>query len=274
MRVHVIQVGRVSVDERFFEATNVWAAFRAAFGNRGASFPVFGFVVEHPDGVVVVDTGWHHGIQDLSAVRLLSRLMKAPPLITADEEIGPRMRAAGLRPEDVRLVIPTHLDADHAGGIGHFPNSTILVNRAEYEYVTKTRSGRLRAQARFWPDWFAPSFYDLDAEPYGPFAQSFSVTDAKGIRIVPTPGHSPAHVSPVFESDGTKLFFGGDHLIRQSWITSGGIRVSAALHPFKGQARDTNARLMSFVREFPTVVLPSHDPDAEASVAAGEPLRV
>ncbi len=274
MRVHVIQVGQVSLHPGFFEATKIRDALRSAFGNRGASFPVFSFVIEHPDGHVVVDTGWHHGIQELSAVRVLSRLLRAPPLISPDEEVGPAMRAVGLRPEDVRLVIPTHLDADHAGGIGHFPRSEIIVHRAEYDYCTKTRYGRARAQGRFWPDWFRPALYDLEPEPYGAFSHSHAVTERGDVRIVPTPGHSPAHVSPVFEHDGKKLFFAGDHLIGQDWITESGVRLSAMLHVYKKHARDTNRRLFDFVREFPTIVLPSHDADGAANLERGEPVCV
>jgi glyoxylase-like metal-dependent hydrolase (beta-lactamase superfamily II) len=202
------------------------------------------------------------------------RLLKVPVFVTADDEVAPRMRAAGLRTEDVRLVIPTHLDADHAGGIGHFPDATILVNRPEFEYVTQTRYGRIRSQQRFWPDWFQPSLYDLEPEPYGPFIESFSVTDNGDVRLVPTPGHSPAHVSPVIDDDGKKLFFAGDQLIRQDWITADGVKLSAALHVYKKLARDTNAKLWEFVKQFPTIVLPSHDSDAEANISAGEPLKV
>ncbi len=272
MRVHVIQVGRVPVGEDVFSATRYRDALRAIIKGK-ETFPVYAFLVEHPDGHIVVDTGWHHAVATLPMWRFLGRRAGRVPFIEPDDEVGPRMRAIGLRPEDVRLVIPTHLDADHAGGIGSFPDSTILVNRAEFDYITTTRVGRVRGMAKFWPDWFRPSLYDLEPEPYGAFRQSWSVTDRGDVRIVPTPGHSPTHVSPVFEADGKKLLFAGDHLIRQSWITADGIRLSAMLHPYKRAARETNERLLSFVKEHPSIVLPSHDPDAAANVAAGVPLK-
>ena len=274
MRVHVIQVGRVFVDESFFNATTRLRAFRDAFANRGATFPVYSFLVEHPDGHIVIDTGWHHEVMQLSAVKRICRLLKVDAFVTPDETVGPRMRALGLRPEDVRLVIPTHLDGDHAGGIGHFPDSDILVHRAEYEYVTTSPFGKMRSMQRFWPDWFKPVFYDLEPEPYGAFSHSHAVTDRGDVRIVPTPGHSPAHVSPVFERDGKKLFFAGDHLVRQNWITADGVKLSAMLHVYRKHARDTNRRLHDFVREFPTIVLPSHDADGAANLERGEPVRV
>lgn len=273
MRVHVVQVGTVPVDESFFTATRGTDALRG-FLKRGASFPVFAFVVEHPDGHIVVDTGWSHELALLPAVKLLGRLTGHVLAITPDDEVGPRMRAHGLRPEDVRLVIPTHMDCDHAGGIGHFPNATIIVNRPEYEYVTTNRFGKVRGQPKRWPSWFQPSLYDLRPEPYGSFPISFPVTDRGDVRIVPTPGHSPAHVSPVVDSDGIKLFFAGDHMIRQDWITADGIRLSTALHAYKRQARETSERICAFVKEFDTIVVPSHDADAETNLEALKPLRI
>jgi glyoxylase-like metal-dependent hydrolase (beta-lactamase superfamily II) len=274
MRVHVIQVGRVFVSEGFFTATRVRDAFRNAFRDRGGMFPVYSFLIEHPDGHIVVDTGWHHEVMQLSAVRRICRLLKVDTFVTPDETVGPRMRAIGLRPEDVRLVIPTHLDGDHAGGIGHFPDSQILVHRAEWEYATENRYGKIRSMQRFWPEWFRPVLYDLEPEPYGAFTHSHAVTDRRDVRIVPTPGHSPAHVSPVFEDDVKKLFFAGDHLVRQDWITAEGVRLSAMLHVYKKLAWDTNRKLYDFVREYPSLVLPSHDATAAANLERGEPLLV
>ena len=256
----------MSVAEDFFDATSVRKAFAAAFKQRGASFPVLSFVVEHDDGHIVVDTGWGHGVMELSAVKRATKRFKLPPLQTPDEEVGPRMRAIGLRPEDVRLVIPTHLDCDHAGGIGHFPNSTILVNRAEHDYVTKTRIGQARAISQLWPDWFEPSLYDLEPQPYGAFQASKEL--ARDVVAVPTPGHSPSHISPVFEHDGKKIVFIGDHVIRADWVGADAVKLSATLHVYKKLARDTNARLLAFVKEFSPVLLPSHDPDAAANAAS------
>jgi glyoxylase-like metal-dependent hydrolase (beta-lactamase superfamily II) len=273
MRVHVVQVGCVPVSEQFFAATRFVDALRA-LTRRGESFPVFAFIIEHSDGHIVVDTGYHHRIMQLPIVRLLCRLFRIGTFVTPDGEVGPRMCAIGLRPEDVRLVIPTHLDADHAGGISHFPNAMILVNRAEYNYATQNGFGRLRTLPQLWPDWFQPSLYDLEPEPYGPFPQSFSATEYGDVRIVPTPGHSPAHVSPVIDSNGKKLLFVGDHVLRQNWITVEGIRLAATLHVYKRQAQETSERICAFVKDQPTVVLPSHDPDIARIVTTMEPIQL
>ena len=87
--------------------------------------PIYAWLIEHPEGLIVVDTGetaragepgyfprWHPYFK--LAVR---------EWVQPEDEIGPRLRALGFSPDDVRWVILTHLHTDHAGGLAHFPRS-------------------------------------------------------------------------------------------------------------------------------------------------------
>lgn len=84
------------------------------------------------DGLVLVDTGL--GTGDLAdRGRRLGRLfvgLVGPRLDPAEPAIA-QVRALGFRPEDVRHVVVTHLDLDHAGGIGDFPWATVHVHARE-----------------------------------------------------------------------------------------------------------------------------------------------
>jgi len=123
-----------------------------------------------------------------------------------------------LRPEDVRWVIPTHLDPDHAGGMGNFPDAKVLIHRPEYAFAA-TSIGKARFQARMlWPSGFNPTLYDLDPDAYGPFPRSKQLSDSGDVRVIPLPGHSVGQVGVVVEADGHALLFGGDHVLRQDWF--------------------------------------------------------
>ena len=120
--------------------------------------PVYAWAIETPEGVIVVDTGetartrkpgyfprWH------PYFRLAVRLDVSP-----EQEVGPQLLKLGIRPDDVRTVILTHLHTDHAGGLYHFPKSEILVSDEELK-LAKGFVGQLRGYLpNRWPPWFAP----------------------------------------------------------------------------------------------------------------------
>ena len=108
--------------------------------------PIYAFAIEHPEGVIVVDTGESAGASEPGyfprwhpVFRLAVREWVEP-----EQEIGPQLEQLGIRPNDVRRVVMTHLHTDHAGGLHHFPNTEILVTPAEIAYA----SGRHGTAAR------------------------------------------------------------------------------------------------------------------------------
>lgn len=268
LRVHVIQTGRNVGNETVMRETTWFSQFRR---RRPYEFPVFAYIVEHPDGLIAIDTGLTSRVR----VPRVQRMMSIPfPVIEPGDEIHSQMRAKGLHTEDVRRVVLTHLDWDHAGGLEHFPNAEILVHRPEHEYASKMM-GKLRYQPKLWPSWFAPTLYDLDPEPYGPFPESKALTESGGMRLVPIPGHSIGQVGVILETEGRALFFAADHVLRQDWFVeeyAAGNLLGLAWYP--KLARETSRRIHRFVEERPTVFLPSHDAEAPARLAAMETLTL
>jgi len=267
VRVHIIQTGALIGNQTFMRGEGFASLLRPY---EAFEFPVYSYVLEHDDGHIAIDTGLTSQVR---TPRLLRRMVPNP-IMHPGQEIGPQMRAMGLRPEDVRLVIVTHLDWDHVGGVGHFPNAEILVHRPEYEFAT-TCIGRMRYQPRLWPSSFEPALYDLDPEPFGPFPHSKSVTPRGDVRLVPIPGHSIAQVGAVVQTNGRSLFFGADHMLRQDWFVEDYHRDRltqlGAYYPH--QAIVTSRRIHRFAEENSTVLLPAHDADAAARLAGMVPLR-
>jgi N-acyl homoserine lactone hydrolase len=98
--------------------------------------PIFCFLIEHPEGRFLVDTG---DTARNSVPGYLPRwnpffmwevIIKVAPL----EEIGPRLQAMNLDPaRDIKAVILTHFHHDHTGGLDHFPHTRIIAGRESYE---------------------------------------------------------------------------------------------------------------------------------------------
>ncbi len=179
-----------------------------------------------------------------------------PLFITPAEELATQMRGLGLEPEAVRTVIMTHLHGDHAGGLGCFPNAEFLVARDEY---IGHQQQPLGAVASLWPAGFAPTLIDYAGPALAPFPASFPVTAAGDLMIVPTPGHSYGHQSVILHDGEHNYFFAGDLAFSSAQLREQGLQ---GIAQDLGQARESLARTLAFTRQTPTIILPTHDPQA------------
>ncbi len=120
----------------------------------------------------------------------------------------------GVGPEDISIVINTHLHFDHAGGNTYrdergeiklsFPKARYIVKRGEYDYATHPNE---RTAASYFERNFAPV---VKAHKFEFVIREKEIV--KGIRVVPTPGHTPFHQSVLIESGGERAFFLADML--------------------------------------------------------------
>jgi N-acyl homoserine lactone hydrolase len=200
MKIHAIQTGLVRIKTSQVEGRGRGLARRLAVftdPNWTDWLPTYAWVIEHRDGVIVVDTG--QGTHLLETGRSLHPYVRWEVVfqIERDEEIGPQLRALGIGPRDVKRVVLTHLHMDHDGGLARFQNSEILVSRGELR-AARGWAGRLRGYLPVrWPSWFDPVPLDLAPEALGPFAASQRLTAAGDVVAVATPGHTPDHICDV-----------------------------------------------------------------------------
>ena len=96
--------------------------------------PVGFFVIKHPKGNILFDTGnndkiidnfdyWPKGMQSLDPVR------------TPDVAIDVQLRKIGMSPDDIKFVVVSHMHLDHGGNVGKFPHSTLIIQRDEIDYA-------------------------------------------------------------------------------------------------------------------------------------------
>ena len=96
-------------------------------------------------------------------------------------------------------------------------------------------------------------------DPIGPFKRSFALTKARDVLVVPTPGHTPNHISVIVRTKEATYFLAGDTSYTQDLLLA---REPDGVSPKRKQAIHTIDNILAFARQEPTVYLPSHDPDS------------
>jgi N-acyl homoserine lactone hydrolase len=145
---------------------------------------VVAYVVRHPDGLVLFDTGIAEGHEE--AERRYHPIIRRP--------LREALTSIGVALEDVRAIANCHFHLDHCGGNPLFPGTPIFAQQAEYD-ASDSLDYTLPEIVRF--DGAKLELHDGDADIRG------------GVRIIPTPGHTPGHQSLLVETrDGRVLIAG------------------------------------------------------------------
>jgi glyoxylase-like metal-dependent hydrolase (beta-lactamase superfamily II) len=271
MKVHAIQTGWVRIKTAQPEGHGRGLLRQLAIfadPNWTDWAPTYAWLIDHDEGPIVVDTG--QGAHLLEHDRSLHPYVRWEVAfrIEPEEEIGPRLKALGVDPRDVKRVILTHLHMDHDGGLAHFPNSEILVAPKELA-LARGVMGQLRGYLpNRWPSWFDPKPLELTAEPAGPFMTSRRMTQAGDVVVVvATPGHTANHLSVIAYQDDAAVFLAGDASYTQDLMLAGKVD---GVSPDVAQAAATLAAIRQFAVEQPTIYLPTHDPQSAVRLAARE----
>lgn len=164
-------------------------------------------LIEHDIGPILIDTGAGNKedpkFYDIYGIENRGE--------TGPTRLEDGVREAGFTPEQIVMVINSHLHFDHAGGNTikdasgtrpAFPNARYVMQRGEYEYATHTNE---RTAASYFRHNFVPlvesgmvDFIDGEREI------------VSGIRSIPTPGHTPHHQGLLIESGGEQAFYIAD----------------------------------------------------------------
>ena len=110
-------------------------------GEGEITVPIPVFLIEHPKGTALFDTGLHPDCQHDPAGRLGERLAKLFRIgFAPGEEVSARLEALGRDPTRIDLVINSHFHFDHVGGNALIPNATMVVQRREWDATKRSRS--------------------------------------------------------------------------------------------------------------------------------------
>jgi glyoxylase-like metal-dependent hydrolase (beta-lactamase superfamily II) len=279
IRVDILETGTVAIRPHHRcgeEGRTAWQRKLDILQDRGWTppLPIYAYLIEHPEGVYLVDTGDRARNSDSGYLPRWNPFFQTAVQVhvAPSEEIGVQLATRGINVRrDVKGVLMTHLHHDHAGGLHHFPHSPILVGRQNYQ-VARSPQGRIAGcLPQRWPRWFHPTLIEVTGPAIGPFPASFPVTRDGRIAFVNTPGHMRGHLSILVQDQEILYCLAGDatydvDLLRTNQVD--GVTYDVAV------SQRTLHRLRLLARQQPTVVLPAHDPGAPERLAKKSCLLV
>ncbi|HEV7427136.1 MAG TPA: MBL fold metallo-hydrolase [Thermoanaerobaculia bacterium] len=172
-------------------------------------------LVETNEGLVLLDTGF--GLRDVHAPRTrLSWFFLAlvDPDFREDLTAIRQIARLGFNPRDVRHIVMTHLDFDHAGGLDDFPNATVhmLVNERDYALQQRTWLDRQRFRPQQWSTAANWKTYDAGGDTWFGFEKVRELNGVSSeIALIPLAGHTFGHAGiGVQRNDGGWLLLAGD----------------------------------------------------------------
>jgi N-acyl homoserine lactone hydrolase len=264
LTIHPLTTGRVRIKHVMHRGVGTGLARRARIMRPGpitGPLPIHVWVIEHDEGLFVVDAGETHTIRDQPFAKFE---------VSREDELDHQLHAAGFATDDIAAVVLTHIHVDHVDGLPHLPDARVLASADE---VKASNSLIGRATRLFTRQPLPPGFHveplALDGPPLGAFATSKPLTADGRIVAVPAPGHTPGHMAVVVVQDDHHVLLGGDSAYDQAQLLD--LQVDG-VSPKDGVARATMRTILDHARLHPTVFLPSHDVDSAARLQAVDTL--
>jgi N-acyl homoserine lactone hydrolase len=274
--LHPLLTGRVRVPPSWFLRSEGRLAGRRAFGigvpkKDLLEVPVPAFLVEHPGaGLILIDTGFHPSVavnprQNLGRVALFEfKDVQMDP----GQAVSAQLRERGRSPGDIRVVIMTHLHADHASAIAEFPEATFIVSKREWEAATDAGRlhGYVRRQFDHGFDYRLLDFEGADTSSFSGFGRSFDLFGDGSVRTVFTPGHTLGHMSVVLRTKRREVLVAGDAIYLRETLETAHVphRVEDE-HLFRRSLRE----IAQYRKETPdALIIPGHDWEAWQALEA------
>lgn len=170
-------------------------------------------LIESEQGLILIDTGL--GMNDVHHPGRINPFLRRilRPVLQEHETAYKQILELGLNPMDVKHIVLTHLDFDHAGGIEDFPNATVHLMEAERKAALE--SGTLISKSRYSAAHLVHANTWTTYQPRGEKWYGFeSVRQLTGlppeILLIPLVGHTEGHAGVAIETDKGWLLYAGD----------------------------------------------------------------
>ncbi len=237
IKIHVFHTGEVCVAPDLPFGGDDCNAIKASgvFGKKEDRMwlPVSSYLIEHPKGKFLVDTGWARDmspegefdkkaqIKSLGTVALYEVNQGRIPM---GECIDEQLAKMGIKDSDLDAVLITHLDCDHANGLKQVKHAKrFIVSKDEVKFAEKL-TNKVRYNKEWWAETPLTEFAWTGTE--GPVGKSYDLLGDGSIQLINIPGHADGLFAVKVKNEEGKyvLLFSDGGYAKKSWdemITSG-----------------------------------------------------
>jgi glyoxylase-like metal-dependent hydrolase (beta-lactamase superfamily II) len=269
VRVHPLTTGTAMypADAIYARGGRLAQLHSLGFRSEWLEVPIPAYAIEHPGvGLVLVDTGFHGSVAEDPGANmgaLVGRLVGGRIKMSARDAVPDQLRARGLDPKDVKVVVMTHLHFDHASGVVQFPDATFIVTAREWASATdgpQLRRGYVQRQFDHGFDWRLVDFDGPDVSSYAGFGRSLDLFGDGSVRLLYTPGHTLGHMSLALRLRNGEFLIAADAIYTMRTLRESVMPYGAQdEHEFRRSLRE----LQRYAEQTPdAVIVPGHDLEA------------
>ncbi|MCV3763519.1 N-acyl homoserine lactonase family protein [Companilactobacillus farciminis] len=212
IKIHILHTGLVKVDRAlpFHGEYRNPLAFTGLFRSEKNQviLPVSSYLIEHPHGLILIDTGWNKLVRQSNWKELGPQVQINTGYLPMGWSVDERLAALGYKPSDIDYLLLSHLHCDHVSGLKQVKDAkNILVSEPELRIANKLPMVYLPHE------WKGVNLqtYQYDHTDIGPFNESFDLFGDGSIVQIHTPGHaSGMSATRIQGSDGKFVLLAAD----------------------------------------------------------------
>ncbi len=144
--------------------------------------------------------------------------------LRAEQTAAAQLRARGIDPRELGLIVMTHMHFDHASALAEFPAATVIVSAPEWR-AAHARGAALQGYSAAQLDprlsYRTVDFHDPAAHPHGPFERAIDLFGDGSITLLDTPGHSAGHLSVLARLREREALIAGDAIYTIATLREG-----------------------------------------------------
>jgi len=237
IKIHVFHTGEVCVAPDLPFGGDNSNAIKASgvFGDRSERIwlPVSAYLIEHPKGKFLVDTGWARDVSPNGEFDKKAQIKSLGSVLLYEVNQGKiglgqcideQLLEMGIKDSDIDAVLITHLDCDHANGLKQVKGAKkFMVSADEVKFANKV-TNKVRYYKGWWEGIDLTEFEWNDTQ--GPVGKSYDLLGDGSIELINIPGHADGLYAVKIRNEEGKfvLLFSDGGYARKSWeemITSG-----------------------------------------------------